>query len=505
MHSPVLQEHTEKMDQLLFYLILFSLLGFYPFNVFVMKMNLVSGSILYLTAIALNFLAKGLSRTPYASVTKYLYLVSIAGFSEALFIILGRANVGVPCLYFVGIMLVTMYYQKGLVMFFGIITMLLNLFGIFFFRTQYFYYFTPAEWSFILGLFLVAIAVSTALTIQAAKMITRVEGNEQRGQKLVASLNDTVSTVSTTTEELYVSSNTMQQASQELILSAQQITTALNDISQNIGEQTNHISDVSAATGRIDGVLRKTVESTEAANLAASQSLQMSQTGTANVDSVVTSINQLNQVIEVSVNTINDLNVSSMQIREIIEMINDVTAQTNLLALNAAIEAARAGEAGRGFAVVAEEVRKLAAQSVAATEKIQIIINNIQVQIEKAIRITAQGKSGMTETVGKTALLKEAFANISNAVIKTSQHLDQIVVQVRDLSHDSSDIAGRMGNLAANSQESSAGSEEILASVEQQMESFDSFAMMAASLNNLSNSLRQVVNEASSYQEQNSI
>jgi methyl-accepting chemotaxis protein len=54
---------------------------------------------------------------------------------------------------------------------------------------------------------------------------------------------------------------------------------------------------------------------------------------------------------------------SSRKIADIIGVIDGIAFQTNILALNAAVEAARAGEQGRGFAVVASEVRNLAQRS----------------------------------------------------------------------------------------------------------------------------------------------
>ncbi|WP_054633172.1 methyl-accepting chemotaxis protein [Pantoea stewartii] len=68
------------------------------------------------------------------------------------------------------------------------------------------------------------------------------------------------------------------------------------------------------------------------------------------------------------------LNYSAKDIKEIVSTINNIAGQTNILALNAAIEAARAGEAGRGFAVVAEEVRRLAASTSQATQKISKVV-----------------------------------------------------------------------------------------------------------------------------------
>ena len=68
---------------------------------------------------------------------------------------------------------------------------------------------------------------------------------------------------------------------------------------------------------------------------------------------------------------------TSGEIAEIAGEIDAVAKQTNLLALNATIEAARAGEAGKGFAVVAEEVKQLAAQVSASTQRITHVVGLI--------------------------------------------------------------------------------------------------------------------------------
>ncbi|MBQ8946520.1 MAG: 4Fe-4S binding protein [Lachnospiraceae bacterium] len=108
----------------------------------------------------------------------------------------------------------------------------------------------------------------------------------------------------------------------------------------------------------------------------------------------------------------------------------DIASQTNLLALNASIEAARAGEAGRGFAVVAGEINSLATNS----------------------RETANESSQ------------------SNLQIRNS--IERIVEDTKNLLNVVSGVNTRTQNLAASSEEISAGASmitEIVARVKREL------------------------------------
>lgn len=85
-----------------------------------------------------------------------------------------------------------------------------------------------------------------------------------------------------------------------------------------------------------------------------------------------------------------ELHEDVTQIENMGSLIKGIADQTHLLGLNAAIEAAHAGDSGRGFAVVAGEVRKLAAHSREALEKIQNKVSGIMIRLDSVQQETQQ-------------------------------------------------------------------------------------------------------------------
>jgi len=128
------------------------------------------------------------------------------------------------------------------------------------------------------------------------------------------------------------------------------------------------------------------------------------------------------------------LNEAAEAMSEIVQIIGDITGQINLLALNATIESARAGEAGRGFAVVAAEVKNLANQAKAATDKIGSEISNLN------------GIS--TDVVGALTEIKRAIQNVAEYVTSTAAAVEEQSAVTSEMSGSmqrAANEAARMG------------------------------------------------------------
>jgi methyl-accepting chemotaxis protein len=135
------------------------------------------------------------------------------------------------------------------------------------------------------------------------------------------------------------------------------------------------------------------------------------------------------------------------QIGGVASSIETVAKQTRLLSLNAAIEAARAGEAGRGFAVVAGEVKKLAEETRAATDRIGIIVRELGAQIQgligesvDATRHARKVQDGAETVQGVIVRANDAFTTVGREIDAIAQSTnsnllacDQALAQVADL------------------------------------------------------------------------
>lgn len=239
-----------------------------------------------------------------------------------------------------------------------------------------------------------------------------------------------------------------------------ELTQGTDEQSKSISESLSNINQINDAIHLISANVHKTVELTNESSTNAS-------TGQQEATKAVQKINEIKRVSGEISQTINELGALGSEIEIIVDLIHTIANQTNLLALNAAIEAARAGEHGKGFAVVAEEVKKLATQSVEATEKITGIVKEIQVKTSDAVTVMDKGVHEVEEGVLMVENVGSALKLIIDAIKSTSSNVLEISSSVANLTVNSENVVKMVEHISAITEKITTNSHQISTITEQ--------------------------------------
>ena len=165
---------------------------------------------------------------------------------------------------------------------------------------------------------------------------------------------------------------------------------------------------------------------------------------TASASEIAGTMLRSREVVETITRQAADADIATQRLQEtalamdqVVQLIRTIASQINLLALNATIESARAGEAGKGFAVVANEVKQLANQTTAATQKVAKEIQSVQVV-----------SSEVAATLG---LIGNSIGSLLQFVSAASGAVDEQNSATREISSNmqaaARDVAGINANL----------------------------------------------------------
>ena len=252
---------------------------------------------------------------------------------------------------------------------------------------------------------------------------------------------------------------------------AQQVALAINQVALGSQTQANSVQTILQAVQEMSTGIQQINQSVALADEASSQALQLANEGDRSIAKTNEQMNHIHQTVEETGEIISELGEKSTTIGTIVETIKAISDQTNLLALNAAIEAARAGEHGRGFSVVAEEVRKLAEQSTISSAQIEHIIQDIKINVERAI--TSMNAEKVVVLNGSQIIdeAQKAFSRIVNSTQIVNRQIQEVSEFTKHISISSEHIAQEITQVAAVSQETTAQAEEVASSSTEQMNS----------------------------------
>jgi methyl-accepting chemotaxis protein len=270
-------------------------------------------------------------------------------------------------------------------------------------------------------------------------------------------------------------------SSRQLNVAAEELTVITGQTSRGVMSQQSDSDQVATAmnemTATVQEVARYATQAAEASRTADDET----KAGKSVVMDAINGIKQLAKQVETGAISIKDLQKESENIGSVLTVIQGIAEQTNLLALNAAIEAARAGESGRGFAVVADEVRTLAKRSHDSTEEIKKIIDRLQNEAEKAVRVMDEELEQANQSVEKAE--------------KAGQSLDIIAESVASIRDMNTHIASAAEEQSAVAEEINRNIVSIAQVAEENAESTNQTTLTSQELARLANGLETQISQ----------
>lgn len=246
-------------------------------------------------------------------------------------------------------------------------------------------------------------------------------------QKILMSLNDSVSTISSGSAE---------------------IASAADDLARRTEQQVSRLEETTLSVGAVTEAVKKTAEAAMHASAVVRQTVEQAESSGA--------------VMAAATAAMLDIQKSSTQIGQILGLLDDITFQTNLLALNAGVEAARAGDAGRGFAVVATEVRALAQRSADAAKDIKSLITSSTQQISKGTTLVQETGVAMKKIVGNVGEISLLINEIATTAQKQANNLSKISTSVGKMDQNTQQNAAMVEEATAASHNLSAEAGELV-------------------------------------------
>lgn len=189
-----------------------------------------------------------------------------------------------------------------------------------------------------------------------------------------------------------------------------------------------------------------------------------------------------NKISKEIINDINALNAHSQSIGKIVEVINNIADQTNLLSLNATIEAARAGTFGSGFAVVAREIQTLAERSKDAAKEIFSIIKETRDYTVKTAEKAAMTESALSSWNDAMRKTTDALRRIKESMDRLLERVDDIYCHISEMEEAKEHAINSINNVSAVTEETAASTQQIAASVQNQLYAVNELSELAAEL-----------------------
>ncbi|MFZ7131711.1 MAG: methyl-accepting chemotaxis protein [Eubacteriales bacterium] len=280
-------------------------------------------------------------------------------------------------------------------------------------------------------------------------------------------------------DQSYASSGEILKSSEEIAKSANDQALSTENGLTKANELGDRVKDNNVIIDQVDGVSQ--------------QISKLVEEGMNHINHLSDNVYEANDSITQIGTVIVKTNESAIDIKQASDIISSIAEQTNLLALNAAIEAARAGETGKGFAVVADEIRHLAEQSTESTKRIDDIIKELQNNSNGAMKAMQQTNTVIQKQVESVVVTKDKFEEINVSINENRKAVEYLKDSSKNINIIKEDILKIMNNLAFIAESNAAGTQQSIASIQEQTACMQNLSVEAEKIYILNEELNHVV------------
>ena len=301
-------------------------------------------------------------------------------------------------------------------------------------------------------------------------------------------VSDAVSEITEAAQRLSESANISTAATEE-------ISAIVESVAEGAQSQMASVEVTSGVVQEITNKVDETAKKAQSVAVSAEEAAKVAQEGSENISVINGTISMIKEIVVDSATLVKRLGNKSAEMTGIVKVIRDIAGKTNMLALNAAIEAARAGDAGKGFAVVANEIRNLAEQTREASKNIEKLL--VEVQNETVVTVDAMNEGLVevergTEAIGSTY---STFDKIIREIRLVAEEVRLVSDSVLELRSENIQVIDAVGEVSTIAETTSRGTQNVLASTEEQSSAMQEINSSAVRLNEMAVELRNIVNK----------